>query len=166
MTIIEHLTIEHVMFYEHLDALAEAARCGASAEVLRGMVRQLSVSLERHAGCEDAGLLPALAAELGREGSPVAVMEAEHQQIRALMASIEESPSVRVPFLAADLAELVSGHMRKEDCILFRVAARLLEPETLEALTPALPAPEPTTGCESLHWHRCPLQMEPVGSSQ
>jgi hemerythrin-like domain-containing protein len=92
-----------------------------------------------HHAKEEVHLFPALeAAGMPREGGPVGVMLHEHEIGRSLVAAIvehldaaaegDDSAQAKVVDNALGYADLLEGHIQKEDGILFEMADRMLPP--------------------------------------
>ena len=100
---------------------------------------------ELHGRKEERALFPALAGHLGGEGGPIGVMLEEHDLLRGMHSSLvreavrlegdrEHREAARsVAATAGEVDGLLSGHIDKEDRILFPMARELLSrPEMLE----------------------------------
>jgi hemerythrin-like domain-containing protein len=96
-----------------------------------------------HHGKEEKYLFPMLATHgYGPEMGPVAVMLNEHEQGRAFiraMAAAVDTDDAASPAAFARAADgyvmLLSGHIQKEDGILFKIADQVLSPEDQQAVT-------------------------------
>ena len=132
----EHNVIELVLTM--LESVVAAARQGESvpAEFARwsiGFFRQFADSCHHHK--EEEALFPLLVRRgLPKEGGPVSVMLAEHEQgrrlIREMEAATAEIPINSQRFVAAaeQYAALLRQHIWKENNVLFPMAERLLSP--------------------------------------
>ncbi|MBC7360504.1 MAG: hemerythrin domain-containing protein [Desulfacinum sp.] len=136
----EHRGIERML--DILKVLSE--RIGRGANVppgdLDGVLEFLKVFVDRcHHGKEEDYLFPALeAAGVTREGGPIGVMLAEHEQGRTLVAKLEEAAArlrardfeahSRVKEIANQYGELLRNHIRKEEDVLFRMAQSHVAP--------------------------------------
>jgi len=138
MKVTQCLAVEHQMFLQHLDRLAEALSSDTPVEVLQGMVAMLAGPLERHAEAEDAVLFPALEPHLGREMGPLAVMGLEHEEIRQSLLSVEDGGANAV-VAVRQLIAVLREHIGKEDQVLFPMAERLLGDQRLEELAQVCP---------------------------
>jgi hemerythrin-like domain-containing protein len=126
-----------------LDHLADEAEAGraVSTDDIEQIVDFLKTFADRcHHGKEEDLLFPALeAVGIPREGGPIGVMLADHDEgrahIRAMSESIvglrEDAPAAREAFAAAarGYAQLLSQHIEKENGILFVMAEQHLSPE-------------------------------------
>ena len=98
-----------------------------------------------HHGKEEDLLFPELEARgIPREGGPIGVMLAEHEQGRAFVRQMHEAlPGARAGEAAAldalvsagrDFIDLLRQHIQKEDDILFMMADRVLDESSCAAL--------------------------------
>jgi hemerythrin-like domain-containing protein len=107
-----------------------------------------------HHAKEEVHLFPALeAAGMPRDGGPVGVMLHEHEIGRAFVAAIvehldaaaqgDQAAQTAVLENATGYADLLEGHIQKEDGILFEMADKILQPEVqtqlVEAYETAIP---------------------------
>ncbi|HEY3488489.1 MAG TPA: hemerythrin domain-containing protein [Candidatus Deferrimicrobiaceae bacterium] len=101
-----------------------------------------------HHGKEEEQLFPAMeAAGVPREGGPIGQMLFEHEQgrafVRAMSAAAREyaggaaSGGVAFAAQARDYIGLLTGHIGKEDNVLYPLADQLLSPETQAGLSAA-----------------------------
>ncbi len=148
MDAIETLMAEHRVIEQVLDALVafaeEAARREATEkEELSGFttfIREFADAC--HHGKEEDILFRAMVEHgFPRTGGPVAVMLSEHEQGRALVARLRARAEQREPWSAADrqeildaarsYADLLHGHIHKEDAVLYPLAEQHMPPEAL-----------------------------------
>jgi hemerythrin-like domain-containing protein len=139
----EILSAEHRVIEQVLDCLGAIARQAALNGQLDGPSAKDAVSFLRnfadrcHHGKEESHLFPALEAKgFPRDGGPVGVMLAEHEQGRAYIRGMDEnidaaaagdSNAIRRFGEQADgYIALLRQHIYKEDNILFRLADRTL----------------------------------------
>lgn len=132
----EHNVIELVMTM--LESVIAAARQGESvpADFARWSIdffRQFADGCHHHK--EEEALFPLLVSRgLPKEGGPVGVMLAEHEQgrrlIREMKMATEETPvnSPRFATAAEQYVGLLRQHIWKENNVLFPMADRLLSP--------------------------------------
>ena len=142
MKVTECLGIEHRVFLRQIDRLAEAQRRGAPPPERRAMVALLGEVLEEHARIEDEILFPALESHLGRQAGPLAVMDAEHEEIRHLLAEVAQGDD-DVDAMVSRFIDLAREHFAKEDQVLFPLAEQLLGEERLTELAQACPHVQP-----------------------
>lgn len=145
---IEILKHEHdaiLMALDILDQISEEARQGnmKSAEVMRflGFLKEFSDTC--HHGKEEELLFPAMAdAGLPADGGPISVMLSEHEQGRALLATmtnaIEPVMSAKIFSEAAmAYAAHMRAHIEKENTVLFPMADNVVSPEVMNGLVSA-----------------------------
>ena len=135
MLITDALLGEHGVFYLLFQDIEQALPTLDSPAALRNRIAPLALSLEAHASLEDELLFTALEPHLGTQGGPLAVMRHEHDQIVSLLERIPSAPDlVQARALAAQMIEVSRGHFRKEEQVLFRMAQKFLDEETLSVL--------------------------------
>jgi hemerythrin-like domain-containing protein len=116
---------------------------------LNNLLEKFMVEIEPHADKEEGALFEALAKLIGREGGPIAVMEAEHNTAKILMNRFKTNYSEWKNDLNAEKAKTLSGdlmetmnilfdHFTKEEEILFPVAENLLTKKEKDALIPIM----------------------------
>jgi len=118
---------------EHLQGVVQNPL--PSAEALRAAIDLFHAGLEGHAALEEEVLFPALEPHLGREYGPLAVMYAEHEDIRSTLgqvATTNEEAQLRA--LLSHLLEVLGAHFAKEEQVLFPMAENLLPAGELEGL--------------------------------
>jgi len=127
-------TIE-LLSSQHQDVLAHLAAVEAETKTRDGSnLAEFAAYLEnevvQHFTLEEHALFPLLARHLSPEQGPLAVMHAEHATFRELLAGLTialragNRDAQRTH--AAELIELLRGHIAKEDHVLFPMASRLL----------------------------------------
>lgn len=137
---------EHEFILKVLDATDEVARrlkagTPVTPETLDGLLEFFRLFADRcHHGKEEDLLFPLLENKgVPRDGGPVGVMLAEHDEGRALIRNMGDTarqyptaPAEAGPRWAADAAAysmLLRQHIGKENDILFVIAERLLTPD-------------------------------------
>lgn len=138
MKVTECLGIEHRVFLRQIDRLEEGQRRESSSAERRAMVALLAAALEEHAHIEDEILFPALEPHLGRQAGPLAVMDAEHEEIRHLLAEMALGDD-DVDAMVSRFIDLAREHFAKEDQVLFPLAEQLLGEGKLTELARACP---------------------------
>jgi len=127
---IELLQRQHRDVLSHLDALESGP---GDAEALRQFLGYLRMEVTQHFALEERAVFPLLARHLGMVQGPLAVMNAEHARFRELMTDLEDGVHAadlgRQRSTAHELADLLRGHIAKEDNVLFPLASRLLSPD-------------------------------------
>ena len=126
---IELLSTQHQDVLAHLAAV-EAETMAREGSNLAEFAAYLENEVVQHFRLEEQALFPLLAGHLSPEQGPLAVMHAEHASFRELLAGLTNAlragnrDAQRTH--AAQLIELLRGHIAKEDQVLFPMAARLL----------------------------------------
>ena len=128
MSTIDTLADQHRAVLAHLDEI----RPGVVVSVgrLEALLAFLRDEVEEHLGLEEDALFPLLARRPQLEAGPLAVMAAEHEELRALVAELEAAlrtdRSAESAAVAAAIAALLRAHIDKEDHVLFPLAVALL----------------------------------------
>jgi hemerythrin-like domain-containing protein len=172
MDAIEMLMNEHRIIERVLDGLAgfvdEVQRTGGTEkdELARFVTFLREFADACHHAKEEEILFAAMVDHgFPRHGGPVAVMLREHDQGRGLVRILrghaeQESPWTdadrqEIAAVASGFAELLRGHIHKEDAILYPMAEQHLPPQALEAVAGACEvyerAPERAGKHEALH---------------
>jgi hemerythrin-like domain-containing protein len=148
------LRTEHEAILGMLEATEEAASQIASgitvnAEILNGLLDFFKIFADRcHHGKEEELLFPLLERRgMPRNGGPLGVMLAEHDQGRALIRNMSESAAQfeagnreaadTWAHAARAYAALLRAHIQKENNILFMLAERMLSNEDQVSLAAA-----------------------------
>jgi len=147
MDAISLLMEEHQLILSSLDALdafaSRLAEAGEDRAELGRFVRFIREFADaRHHGKEEDILFVAMvAAGFPREAGPIAVMLMDHEAGRAHVAAMAEKAGQSTPWTAQDraaavdasrgYADLLRGHIRKEDQILYPMARQRLHEEAL-----------------------------------
>jgi len=122
---------------QHQDVLAQLTNVEAEITARDGFdlapfAAYLEDEVAHHFTIEEQALFPLLAGYLGEEDGPLAVMNAEHAAFRELLKGLTTALNSRDHDAqrahAAELVQLLRGHIAKEDQVLFPMAARLLSP--------------------------------------
>jgi hemerythrin-like domain-containing protein len=143
----EHRVIERAL--HALDGICMRLEWGDQVpyDVLSQAVNFFSVFADRyHHGKEEEYLFPALALEgIPYQGGPLALMEQQHERERELTAEMSSAiegyrgldPESRQHFISAarSYCDHLLRHIEKEDSILFRIAAEILDDEGKAALS-------------------------------
>jgi hemerythrin-like domain-containing protein len=123
-----------VLGTQHREVLArlEEVESKMGGESVDGFAAYLSDEVAYHFRLEEEALFPILGRHLGTEAGPLAVMNAEHEEFRALLARLQSSMGAgqigEQEACARELIELLRAHIAKEDGVLFPMAERLLSP--------------------------------------
>ncbi len=154
MDAIETLMTEHRLIEQVLDAMTgfadEIRRRPATErdELARFVTFLREFADASHHGKEEAVLFAAMVEHgFPRDGGPVAVMLHEHGEGRALIRALREKAEQPGEWSGADrqeiaqaayaYAELLHGHIHKEDAILYPMAEQHLPPEAMERVARA-----------------------------
>lgn len=136
-TTIELLGTQHQEVLARLTEVETAIRTGRNSD-LAPFAAYLAEEVLHHFALEEQALFPQLANHLPLEHGPMAVMNAEHQAFRELLADLTGavgSGNVDAQRThAAELVHLLRGHIAKEDQVLFPMALRLLSPAEIAAV--------------------------------
>lgn len=142
---IRALTQDHEEVQKKLPLLRAGARGlreGGTPEALTAVsqvIQFLDTELRVHMRLEEEALFPVLERHIGREGGPIGVMLAEHQELWDQVAQLQQavaelkqgggaSASEKASRLASSIAGLLDAHIPKENMILFPLAERVLTP--------------------------------------
>lgn len=137
---------EHAPLRAMMDAFNQTAQlvmCGEGIELfymLREQVAVFTEQLQKHALKEDDVLFPMMAAHIGREFGPIAVMEHEHEQAEMNLERFLEAAGPDETELGDEEAKFIAGyaafaysiltqHFNKEENVLFPMAERMLSEE-------------------------------------
>jgi len=136
MKVTDCLMAEHQVLLRQMEHLHQnLGQPEISPELLRAALKLFESGLAGHAALEEEHLYPALEPHLGRDSGPLAVMDAEHNDIRAtlgLMAEGEDPSEIRA--LLGHLLEVLYSHFSKEESVLFPMAESYLSSAELEDL--------------------------------
>ena len=100
-----------------------------------------------HHGKEEEHLFPALEAHgIPKDGGPLAVMRAEHEEGRALIRAMVEGDDRQIAGAIRGYVALLRTHIDKENSVLFPLAERLLSEEEQRALAHAFQEVEQAQG--------------------
>ncbi len=121
--------------------LAEAERrVGTQDWSAAGLAaRELSVALDRHFTLEEETLFPAVAQVFKVAEQPIQIMVAEHAQMRALLADLDETIVARDQAAYLGIIEtlhfLIQQHNYKEERVLYPMADGALPTRAAELAT-------------------------------
>lgn len=100
---------------------------------LQTFAKAIKDDLALHIAHEDKALFPVLARHIGDKSGPIFVMLHEHRHLEGEQARFEGALTAKDAGVLADAANrivaVLSGHMWKEEQVLFPVAQRTLSPE-------------------------------------
>lgn len=137
------LTKDHDDALRQLKLLEAGARDLGQGDGLQAlaMVSQvlqfLDTDIRRHMALEEEALFPVLERHLGRGGGPIAVMLGEHEELWGKVAELGKNVAAlklgggsplrqEVSRGANYIAQLLEGHIQKENMILFPMAQEML----------------------------------------
>lgn len=125
------LSRQHQEVLERLDTLERQLNGGADAD-LEAFASYLHADVVQHFALEEEALFPILGRHLSPAQGPLAVMNAEHADFRALLNQLTEAiraaDAAQQRQCGQDLIDLLRVHIAKEDQVLFPMAMRLLNP--------------------------------------
>jgi iron-sulfur cluster repair protein YtfE (RIC family) len=129
----DYLAEQHRTREEHFGITEEAAAAG-DWKTCAARLQQLAAGMLQHFDIEELDLFPRFEERTGMAGGgPTAIMRDEHDQIRELLAQLDEACAKRdaSAFLGASetLGVLVQQHHLKEETILFPMCERVLGAE-------------------------------------
>lgn len=135
-TTIETLAQQHRAVLARLEE-AEAVAPGRAA-ALEDFLGFLESEVREHVGLEEEALFPILATRPHLAVGPIAVMEAEHHELHALVAelgaALRTAGADQPAAVARKIIALLRAHIDKEDHVLFPLAAQVLTADELEAV--------------------------------
>lgn len=155
---LEQLLAEHRFFRDRTASFLETVRryenligtVPLDAPMVHDFAKFLSNDVDqRHGAKEEQGLFPALRRHLPDEDGPVAVLLAEHQDLRGLqrhfledahrLEADPEEPRAQGSVLsnAATVHDLLGTHIDKEETVLFPMARGMLTPSDLSTVREA-----------------------------
>jgi hemerythrin-like domain-containing protein len=135
MRIIDRFSSEHDVFAAQLEVIETLVRTGSEVASVVAAIRTLAAPLLAHAENEERALFPDLAASLGGEGGPLAILTAEHGVLHGQLDRLTADPArLELEQVLADFLDLLRRHIEKEEDVLFPAAARLIDDARLERL--------------------------------
>jgi hemerythrin-like domain-containing protein len=134
-TTIDTLGSQHRTVLARLHEIAAAAPAAAP---LPDFLAFLQSEVQEHFALEEDFLFPALARHAQLAQGPLAVMEAEHEEFRALVAelavALRTGNAAAAAGAARDVVGLLRAHIDKEDHVLFPMARHVLSAAELDDL--------------------------------
>jgi hemerythrin-like domain-containing protein len=126
---------EHGAFYTLFDGIEEIATRESAVAIILGTTAVLQAMVESHAALEDELLFTALEPHLGKHDGPLAIMRAEHEEMKRLVLQIEEAIDCdEAILLVKEALSAARRHFQKEEQVLFPMARSLLGDEELTRL--------------------------------
>jgi hemerythrin-like domain-containing protein len=130
MKLTDALIGEHGLFYALFDQIEAVVAAATSVAQLQETTLVLRTAILSHSELEDELLIPILEPHMGTEG-PLAVMRAEHDEIKSALQQLEEARNLEDGVdCVARVLSLLRDHFQKEEEILFSVARQVLDDET------------------------------------
>lgn len=135
MKLTDALIGEHGAFYTLFDEIEEIATRERAMALILGSIAVLEAMVVSHASLEEQLLFSALEPHLGKDQGPLAVMCAEHTEMKALLEEIEDAEDVgHASHLVKEALTAARSHFGKEEQVLFPMAENLLGDEVLTEL--------------------------------
>ena len=145
--LIDRMKRDHARVLSEVSALESALGTGAAApsgviREVRGLLDLLHAQFQTHMLAEDQILFPALVRALPASAGSVEPLQDEHAELRLMLerlrATLAEPPGdsrdEETAVQVHDLADLLRIHIRKEESLVFGIAARLLSGDVIEAV--------------------------------
>jgi iron-sulfur cluster repair protein YtfE (RIC family) len=135
MQILEALLGEHGTFYAQLEHLEQVVPRATILAQVQSPVAMFTAALATHARMEDELLFTTLEPYLGVQMGPLAVMRMEHDQIDNILARVAEARDLaQARSLVLQVMQVARDHFAKEEQVLFPMAKRALDGNTLTQL--------------------------------
>jgi len=152
---LQTLKSEHSPLTEQMEKLYQASTIIGGNPSIDNWIEQIKAlkadviafvqHLEPHSEREEGVLFPMMAAYIGREMGPIAVMEYEHDQAKAHLKSfLEKTANLNLEVKAKEAGEfaalviqayfILKEHFSKEENVLFPMAEQMLSDEEKEEL--------------------------------
>ena len=144
--LIDQMKRDHARVLSEVFALESALGTGAGTpsgvvQEVRKLLDLLHAQFQTHMLAEDQTLFPALVRAVPASAGSVELLQDEHAELRLMLerlratlaeplGSRDEETAVQVH----DLADLLRIHIRKEESLVFGIAARLLSSDVVEAV--------------------------------
>lgn len=134
MKLIDALLGEHAMLYALFDSVESLAAQATTMHQIQGLASLLNTQVSTHSKLEEELLDPALEPHMGVDG-PLAMMNAEHRDIRRAFKQTERARDVKGSIDCLHTAlNLVRDHFKKEEVVLFNITQQILSDEEQIAL--------------------------------
>ncbi len=135
MQILEALLGEHGTFYAQFEHLEQMMPMATTLAQVQSPVALLTAALATHARMEDELLFTALEPYLGVQMGPLAVMRMEHNEIESTLTRVAEVQDLsQARGLVLQVMQVARDHFTKEEQVLFPMAKRALDGNTLTQL--------------------------------
>lgn len=143
-TLIERLRGDHERVLRDIAELERAlvrnvrTPRGLTAEIGR-VLAMLEIQFQTHMAAEDQVLYPAIARTIPASSGSLEPLHDEHDELRQMLARLQATlrekktadRDEQITVQVHDMADLLRLHIRKEEALVFHVAARLLDPEDI-----------------------------------
>ncbi len=135
MKLTDALIGEHGAFYTLFNEIEEIAARESAMAIILGATAVLEAMVDSHATLEDELLFAALEPYLGKHDGPLAILRAEHEEMKRLLWQIEDTvDGDEAIVLVKEALTAARIHFQKEEQVLFPMARRLLGDEELTRL--------------------------------
>ena len=146
-TLIERLRLDHEHVLRDIAALEralarDARRAHGSKAGIGRVLGMLEVQFQTHMAAEDQVLYPAIARTIPASAASLEPLHDDHAELRQMLARLQatlrEEPTAerdeQIAVQIHDLADLLRLHIRKEEALVFHVAARILDATDIAAV--------------------------------
>jgi hemerythrin-like domain-containing protein len=135
MQITQGLLGEHAVFYAQFSYLEKAVPTSQNLGEVQIQTALLDAGLESHANLEEELLFVHLEPHLGTQGGPLAVMRAEHDEIKNGLSRLPQLQNLdEAQNLLLHVIAVAREHFAKEEQILYPMAEQTLGEEKLMQL--------------------------------
>jgi hemerythrin-like domain-containing protein len=126
---------EHAVFYAQFSHLEKAVPTADNLGEVLAQTALLDAALESHANLEEELLFVHLEPHLGTQGGPLAVMRAEHDEIKGGLSQLPQLQNLdEAQNLLLHIIAVAREHFAKEERILYQMAEQTLGEEKLTQL--------------------------------
>ncbi len=135
MKLTDALIGEHGAYYTLFNEIEEIATRESAVAIILGATAVLEAMVDSHATLEDELLFTALERHPGKHEGPLAIMRAEHEEMKRMLWHIEDTvDGEEAIVLVKEALSAARRHFQKEEQVLFPMAQRLLGDEELTRL--------------------------------
>ncbi len=132
MKITQGFVGEHAVFYAQFSHLEKTVPTARRLDEVQVQAAFLAAALESHAGLENELLFDSLEPRLGAQSGPLAVMRAEHDEIKGSFSRFPQLQTLdEAQNLLLHVVAVAREHFAKEEQILYPMAEQVLGEETL-----------------------------------
>ena len=126
---------EHAVFYAQFSHLEKAVPTADNLGEVLAQTALLDAALESHANLEEELLFVHLEPHLGTQDGPLAVMRAEHDEIKGGLSQLPQLQNLdEAQNLLLHIIAVAREHFAKEERILYQMAEQTLGEEKLTQL--------------------------------